>query len=236
MKSIKKLWGNIPTGGLFFLLVMLIGNNSMAQNPTIINDSLVVNNRVYAKEKLIVDQEAKFKQDIKVLGSARIQTDLRVDSILRVDGTAKFFGNVKMEGLGNVLDLDSTSKIVVILPNGQLKTIDIPGLINGVYSKDEPCKSITPSHPFPVWAHGVNKIFANYCSPINVGIGTSTPLHNLDVRGVTFSTKILAGNVDAPTTELINGYAPNNSWDLMKLGVKFGALTEEVRFRMRNNG
>ena len=107
-------------GVLFLTLNSFSGS---AQNPTVINDSLVVNNRVYAREKLIVDQEAKFKEDVKVLGTARLIGDVIVS------GTAKFNGNVKMDGLGNAA-LNDSSQILIILPNGQLKKCNIAGVIS----------------------------------------------------------------------------------------------------------
>ena len=157
-----------------FLTCLLYGNFSLAQNPTIITDSLVVMNRVYAKEKLIVDQEAKFKQDIKVLGSARILTDLRVDSTLRVDGNAKFNGSVKMEGLGNAGTLDANSEIVIIMPNGQLKKGPLGVLWVAANTPPAELNLCGANGGNGHWWTGPNKLYTG-CPETNVGIATSNP-------------------------------------------------------------
>ncbi|MBL7897445.1 MAG: hypothetical protein JNJ99_02835 [Crocinitomicaceae bacterium] len=209
-----------------------------SQNPTVINDSLVVNQRLYAKEKLIVDLEAKFKQDIKVVGNARINTDLRVDGELRVDGLAKFMSNVKMEGLSALPAVDSTIKVIILQPNGQLKTVDLKTLVTGLAAvKEDPCNDlVTGNFPNPVWSSGLNKIFANYCGWVKVGIATSDPQFHLDVRGTSYSLRHLSGNSLASNNAVINGFSTNNSQDLFQLGVKVGALTETVRFKIANSG
>jgi hypothetical protein len=184
-----------------------------AQNPTVINDSLVVNNRVYAKEKLIVDQEAKFKQDIKVLGTARLIGDLVID------GVAKFNGNVKMEGM----------------PNGQLKTVEMRDFIVALYAKD--CGDPMPVSN-PIWANGLNKIYTSYCSPINVGINTTAPQFELDVVGMSYSDKIKTGNRNAIENAVVNVFDATNSRDLMQLGLhstSTGSISD-VRFLVRHNG
>ncbi len=191
-----------------------------------------MNQRLYAKEKLIVDLEAKFKQDIKVQGSARINTDLRVDGELRVDGLAKFMSNVKMEGLTSLPFVDSTIKVVIIQPNGQLKTVGIGVLGDGIY-EFVPC--MPGDVPNPHWSSGLNKIY-NACDPVRVGIGTTTPDHKLHVVGVNYAQKFLGGNVGATATALLNLYCQNTSQDLMHVGIKVGGLAQEMRFIIKNDG
>ncbi|MBK6951288.1 MAG: hypothetical protein IPH24_04380 [Crocinitomicaceae bacterium] len=201
--------------------------NGFAQNPTVINDSLVVNNRVYAKEKLIVDKEAKFKEDIKVLGTARLVGDLIVS------GTAKFNGNVKMENLG-ITALTDSSEIIVILPNGQLKK----GNLGNILQESLPPADLDycgAEGGIPKWWAGTNKLFTG-CDETNVGIATYHPLHKLHVVGVNYARSFLAGNVNATTAALVNGYATNNSQTLINLGVKIGTGAEDVRFTITNKG
>lgn len=198
---------------------------SNAQNPTVINDSLVVNQRLYAKEKLIVDQEAKFKQDIKVLGTARLMGELIVE------GTAKFNGNVKMENLGSAT-LTDTSEIIVILPNGQLKKGNIAGILQETLPPAE-LNLCFAENGVPKWWPGVNKLFTA-CTETNVGIATTNPAHKLHVVGVSYAQKFLAGNSGGTTDALINAFGASN--DLIHLGVKIGGLPEEIRFIITDDG
>jgi hypothetical protein len=203
----------------------LNGSIGYAQNPTVINDSLVVNNRVYAKEKLIVDKEAKFKEDVKVLGTARLIGDLIVS------GTAKFNGNVKMENLGITAITDS-SEIIVILPNGQLKK----GNLGNILQESLPPVELDlcgAEGGVPKWWPGTNKLFTA-CPETNVGIATTNPLHKLHVVGVSCAQRFLAGNSGGSTTALINAFT--GTQDLVHLGVKIGGLTEEIRFTITSDG
>ena len=232
MKTILSSFSKLFFAATLFATTLCFEQFATAQNPTVIMDSLVVMQRVYAKEKLIVDQEAKFKQDIKVLGSARIQTDLRVDSVLRVDGTAKFFGNVKMEALGNVGALDANSEIVIILPNGQLKKGTFGMMASAMY---ELALCVPGDIANPMWANGINKIFSP-CPQVNVGIGNNAPAHKLHVTGTSYATRLLAGNVNGDFNAMINGFSSINQ-DLVEIGT-YNSTTNSstVRFKIQNDG
>jgi hypothetical protein len=209
------------------LIVLCAGNAVVAQNPTVINDSLVVNQRVYAKEKLVVDQEAKFKQDIKVLGTARLQGDMIVD------GTAKFNSNVKMDGLGTHTTMSTDDKIIIILPNGQLKTVSIGTAMTAGY---QPIACIGGDVLNPTWASGLNKIY-HVCDPILTGLGTATPQFKLHVEGMTYANKgFLAGHSGANTNALINAYAQSPAGNLLQLGVKIGSGSQELVLTVTNEG
>ena len=191
-------------------------------------------NRVYAKEKLIVDQEAKFKQDIKVLGTARINTDLRVDNEMRVDGTARFNGNVKFNNIELTSLSDTSTKVLIVTANGSVKKVELKSL--GMVPDNLPIYCPPGDVLNPWWQSGLNKIFSP-CPPVNVGIGTTTPNHKLHVIGRIYSnTGVLLGSAGGTTDALINGFAINNTQDLMQLGVKVGALTQTVKFRIQNKG
>lgn len=213
----------------------MLANKGYAQNPTVINDSLVVVQRIYAQEKLVVDQQAKFKQDIIVQGDARMKSDVRIDSVLRVDGTAKFLSNVKMEGLAQISAINDSTTILVKQSNGQLKTVGLKDLIIGIYSKD--CGDPVPV-PNPIWANGINKLFVNYCDQVNVGIGTNNPQYILDVKGLTYLNRLKVGSTDAIDNAMINGYDVTNSRDLIQLGVHNTTTsnTSDTRFLVRHNG
>jgi hypothetical protein len=214
----------------FFALtvsVFCIANSSHAQNPTVINDSLIVNQRLYAKEKLVVDLEAKFKEDIKVLGTARLQGDVIVS------GVAKFESNVKMTGLGTPSAMASDDKILIILPNGQLKTVGIGALMT---AGSQPIACLGGDVANPLWAHGLNKIY-HECPVILTGLGTAAPAHKLHVVGLSYSSKgFLAGHSGANADALINAYAQSSFGNLLQLGVKVGSGSQEVRLTVTNDG
>ena len=203
-----------------------------AQNPTVINDSLVINNRVYARENLIVDQEAKFKQDIKVLGTARMFGDLKVDGDLRVDGTTRLNGSVKMENLDSIAVIDSTMTFLVMMPNGQLKKGTFATMAEQMYEL-----SLCPTGDIenPMWANGVNKIFSA-CPQVKLGIGNNAPEHKLHVTGTSYSTRFLAGNVNGDFNAMINGFSSSNQ-DLVEIGTYNNTTNSStVRFKIQNDG
>jgi len=213
--------------------LILFSQIALSQNPTVISDSLIVQQRVYAKERLVVDKLAIFKEDVRIDGSTRIKTDLRVDSVLRVDGTARLNGNVRMNNLGTISAVNDSTQILVIMPNGQLKKGGIGMLVDMIYE----LAVCAPDgmNINPTWSNGLNKIFS-ICPDVKVGIGTDDPNHLLDVRGRIYGKNLLVGNLNANVDALINGYAENTSQYLLNLGVKVGALTEEIRFRITNTG
>ncbi|MBK9191182.1 MAG: hypothetical protein IPM77_06510 [Crocinitomicaceae bacterium] len=206
---------------------------SRAQNPTVIDDSLVVNQRLYAKEKLIVDLEAKFKQDIKVLGNARINGDVRIDGELRVDGITKLYGAVKMNNLPLTTINDSAMKILVIAPNGAIQKVALHGI--GTIPDNLPiyCPPGDVSNPW--WSSGLNKLYVA-CPQVNVGVSTSSPIFKVHVEGISYSQKLLAGNTSGSTGALINGISKNNSDRLLHLGVKIGASPEVIKVSVSNDG
>jgi hypothetical protein len=63
-----------------------------------------------------------------------------------------------------------------------------------------------------------------------VGIGTTHPTHNLDVKGTTFTVRLKVGNELGSDTAMINAYAFNHTQPLLQLGKKIGALATELRF------
>jgi hypothetical protein len=79
---------------------------------------------------------------------------------------------------------NSTNNIVFVDANGDLKKGDVGALGNYLYEEKQcPLGDIAN----PQWANGINKIYSN-CPQVFVGIGTSTPLYKVDVRGNTYTT------------------------------------------------
>jgi len=220
---------------LILAIVFLPHIKSTAQNPTVVADSLVVMNRVYAKERLVVDKLAIFKEDVRIDGSTRIKTDLRVDSILRVDGTARLNGNVRMNNLGTLSSINDSTQILVVLPNGQLKKHDLINLYLSAFEPPAELDLCGASSGLGHWWSGYQKLFTG-CPNTNVGIGVNDPLFKLDVRGISFSNRFLAGNIDGTTDALINVIATNHSDNLAYFGVKSIGQLQKDRLRITNSG
>jgi len=215
---------------LVFFALIFVAQISLAQNPTIINDSLVVRQRLYAKEKLIVEKDATFKQAVNVIGNLSSTGNTRLSGAFEVTGAAKMSGTVTMDGIGAPVTIDSTLQFLVILPNGQIKKID-GGSVNKTTPPNTSCIGNVTN---PLWTSGVNKIYS-LCPIVKVGIGTSTPGYSLTVEGTAYSQKVLAGSASGSTSALINAFLPSNSGDLIRLGV-MNVTTPVVRFVISNDG
>ena len=186
------------------------------QNPTTLDDSLVVN------------LDGRFKTDLKVMGTARLQS-------LLVQNDAQFNGNVAMNGITTEPLLTDDSQVLIRLPNGQVKTVELKDLIIGMYSKD--CGDPQPIVN-PVWSNGLNKIYTAYCGNVHVGINTVDPEYPLDVAGFIYGDRIKAGNRNSIDNAMINGFDLTNSRDLMQLGLHgvMPASASEIRFLVRHHG
>ncbi|MBL7899370.1 MAG: hypothetical protein JNJ99_12605 [Crocinitomicaceae bacterium] len=213
---------------ILFGVLFLMSFSVFSQNPTVINDSLIVNQRLYAKEKLVVDLEAKFKQDIKVLGTARLNGDVDVD------GTAKFHGNVKMDGLGLATSFTDSTQVLILLPNGQLKSGTISALMGGGPPPD--LNFCGANGGVPKWWASANALYTG-CPDVNVGIATNSPIHKLHVSsGNIFGQALLTGNSNATVNALYNGFSQSATQDLIQLGIKFGSDLQILRFNITNKG
>ncbi|MBK7129247.1 MAG: DUF4200 domain-containing protein [Crocinitomicaceae bacterium] len=230
-----KTIGNIK-GLILFSFILAFGSISIAQNPTVITDSLVVQQRLYAKEKLIVDQEAKFKQDVIIKGDIKAKSDVRIDSLLKVDGNTRLLGNVKMEGLGNATTLTAETEIVLIMPNGNLIKGSVAGIINAFANPQGLTTDYcTANGGVAQWWAVAQKLFTA-CPDVNVGIRTDDPQFALHVAGVNYAFRFLAGNPGATSEALFNGFSPNDTQTLVNIGVKIGGDAEQARFSISNDG
>ncbi|MBN4070877.1 hypothetical protein JYT72_00075 [Crocinitomix catalasitica] len=160
-----------------------------------------------------------------------------LDGNLDVSGETILDGDVEMGGIGTHSETENL-QLLIKLPSGELKTVGFdtliaafvpPAELAGVFCVEDEDGNI----PNPKWHSGLNKIYTD-CDSVNVGIGTNNPTFKLRVNGITATTKLKAGNISSSSNAVINGFSP--SQDLIALGKKVGALDEEVKFTISNNG
>ena len=185
-------------------------------------------------------ENAVVKGNMRVETNARVLNNVRVDQNIRVDGTSNLNGNVKMPnigGLGNGAINSQNFEILVKTQNGGVKKLSLIDLVSSFYGKED-CNNPYNTIENPIWSNGTNKIYTNECNLVNVGIGTNNPAYKLDVKGVTFSQRLLVGKAGALTTALINGFDITNSRDLIQLGVQNAQTGNqpEVRFKITHDG
>ena len=184
----------------------------VGQNPMVVQDSMIIMNRLYANEKLYVSED------------------------LRVEGESRLGGSIKMPNLATATGLTGASEILVVMPNGSILKTTINGiLLEAAKTELDGSALCDDNGGFGKWYTGPYKLFTG-CPETNVGIADMSPEHKLTVRGVIFGSKLLAGNSDATTDAVYNGFCQNNTQDLMQLGVKVGALAQTVKLRVLNSG
>lgn len=209
---------------------------------TIIDSTLTVKDSVRIKDRLVVDKDVVFKQDAKIKGTTIVKGDLKAKQKLVVDSTAKFNGKVKFLGIDSLLNSNIDFKILIQKPNGDVVYTNKTTLAQLPYIGEmfDPCSkySVGDIISNPVWSNGDNKIYANYCGLVNVGIGNNDPQYLLDVSGMINGQRLKIGVITADESALINGFESGNSRDLIQLGVKNSATSNQsdVRFKVTNKG
>lgn len=138
---------------------------------------------------------------------------------LDVNGEVIFRDDITI--LNTPVTLDPINiRLLGVEPNGGVSTTNAIGLLDIMYG---PCDLVDINgNPIPLvnphWSNGLNKIYVD-CSPVNVGIGTDDPTSRLDVRGVTFTSKIAIGGADPVQQQeyfhlTSPSQDPNNSSDI----------------------
>lgn len=180
--------------------------------------------------------------DVKVQDSLVVQSTARIEDLI-IEGNAIFKQDATINGilylpnLSTIPNFDNQS-ILLQKSDGSILKAGLSAVSEMSYSKE--CATVNGNVPNPTWHNGVNKIYVD-CPTVNVGIGTNTPLHRLDVRGVgSFSNSVLVGNVlttNYPNQSLFEGLKlESTSGPLMRLAVRKTDGTTEVRFKVEKTG
>lgn len=132
------------------------------------------------------------KGNVKIDSSVVINDSATIKKALRTEGSVTFTNIGANESLEN-------KQFMFIDENGKLHKVDKSIVAEEValeMTLEKDCGVGDISNP--LWFSGINKIFSN-CPQVNVGISTNEPKFSLDVRGTTYSNKLILGdfNTDA---------------------------------------
>lgn len=122
---------------------------------------------------------------LQVAGSTRIDSTLTVnDSVVmaasaRVEEDLKIGGNLYLPNIPQLSQLRDET-ILVSGADGITQKLNALALKDIMYLRN--CDLVGGIVNSPSWANGPNKLFSE-CPEVLVGIGTTTPTRNLDVRG-----------------------------------------------------
>lgn len=194
-------------------------------------------------DSIVVTNSARVGEDLTVSGNAYFKNNASVTYDFDVQGTT-LLNRTAISGdffIQNLVDQTSFDGYDILLRNqndGAVVKSTLEALQGNMYSKI--CSTVNGVIQSPTWANGPNKIFVE-CPEVFVGIGTNTPLYNLDVRGKGyFSTGVQAGNIAAngySTTALYEGLKLENiSGPLMRLAIRKTNGTNEIRFKVEADG
>lgn len=173
---------------------------------------------------------------LTVNGIARILNSLTADGILTANNSAILNSYVRMAGIATFEGELDDIEILVRTADGNIVRETVLDFAIGLGKPPEEityCSAAEIAHP--QWFHSMNKLFSP-CPQVKVGIGTSNPTHNLDVRGTTFTLKLIAGNTPEEANAVINAYAANHVDALLKLGKRIDVTPSEVKLVVENNG
>lgn len=176
-------------------------------------------------------------------------------------------GDFKLNGTLNMhtwYDPNVTGpRIVMTDPNGDFEIATPGGLYEMLHASD--CFTNESQQSISVWANGFsngfNALYTGVNCPTLVGIGTSDPIYDLHVTGITYSTQIVAGenvsilanssslnttdalliedasNIDNPILQINNkgAFKLNYFGEGNPFTIKSGSTTDDL-FRINSNG
>jgi len=201
--------GSVGIGTITPSAKLDVNGNMIIDSCLLIKDSLIVNKAVRAMDRMIVEQKMTMK------GNAVVKQHFRVNGNSRVDGNLRTFGNSRLEGLlklpntGNLSNANVNAgnfDVLLLNANGTAKKIDFNSFLNtmknGIYGSE--CGNLGETFESPTWKSvsvgaTYGYLYTGVNCPARVGIGTDTPLYELDVRGSQYLSGILGIGVNPIT-------------------------------------
>ncbi len=165
-----------------------------------VNANMRVDSSIYVKDSVVIERNLTVDQDVKFKGHLKV-----VDKAVFKD-KAVVHGNFKLKSFENASL--SQDRFVLMNPNGVLKDGETPVVQSLLYGSD--CfpkdNGANVFYQAPSWASdgGPNitdaQIYTGVTCPAFVGIGTSEPVHNLEVHGNTYiQNNTIIGNTTGTT-------------------------------------
>jgi hypothetical protein len=175
---------------LLVLGCLLVATSTTAQTlvgPVKIDSTLTV------KDSVIIEKGVTIEQDVKVKGEGIFTQQLKAKSDLKVLGVTKMKGDGFVEGTfkfkGLADQLATTDRLLSINANGKVKVASRDALLSKSNFNDcfQFSDGVNTAFPAPTWAsttgYTAGVLYTGTSCPANVGIGTSSPIARLDVRG-----------------------------------------------------
>lgn len=171
-----------------FIFLAISSTNFFAQENTLPENGNVGIGTLSPSAKLDVNGNVHIDTMLMVKDSILIQKNARVQHNLKVEG------NISLPNVSQSDSLSETKELMVYdKDNDVVKTLELSKLNEYLY--DEQCTQKLDGDGNalnPTWSNGLNKIYVD-CPQVFVGIGTSEPKYNLDVRGTSYSTRLALG-------------------------------------------
>ena len=180
------------------------------------------NYKLDVKGKVHIDSALVVNDSLVIEKNAHIKKRLTADEIVKFTGVQQ----------NNTI---TDQEFIMIKPGGILEKIEkgIVGteLARIIYEEKQCSEAYLNA---PRWQNGLQKIFVP-CPEVSVGIGTNTPMFNLDVRGTSYTTKIalgeLPGGATSPLFYMKNPQAQTTSNEIFVI-----ENSSRKVFQINNNG
>lgn len=142
------------------------------------------------------------------LGTLNPSAKLDVKGNVKIDSSMMVKKNLVVEGDVDIPHLPPINSaagkdFVIVKSDGGLEKLSADVVftqVGEVIYVEKGCETDDLAHP--TWSNGLNKIYS-HCPQVQVGLATNDPQFTLDVRGTTYSNKLLLGDASsgsAPTT------------------------------------
>ncbi|WP_430405147.1 hypothetical protein [Fluviicola sp.] len=159
-------------------------------NPTTklqVNGSARIDSALVVKDSVRINKSLRVDQDVRFLGETKMN-QVKVTDEFIVNGLSKLNGDIKFPNVPLVTNYSELT-FLTMNQNGLLKKATgdefadaLKSIVYGTPTSGVPVGICDLVGFTPTWANGPQKLFVE-CPNVNVGIGTSTPSHNLTVVG-----------------------------------------------------